>query len=231
MTAINLIVQEQAVHLLTDAAFYDPEGVVLYIASKTVMMPALRLAIACSGRAETKQIADRLRGLSSQREMLQQLPLIAGVIRADNLALRPDMPEAIELQLFVAMWDERENRPVGLALSTDRAYFGDAYTPGVLVEVEQLFAPAVDLQSALGRRADPRRRFSFDPVQDGLRLIEGQRASKSAMIEDRWWIGGRAELITVDHEGVRTEILREWPDEVGGYITPVAEPASSNPAR
>jgi hypothetical protein len=57
MTATNIIVQPQAAHLLTDAAYYDRDGTGRKLGPKIVVSECLIMAVAVAQRAFAEQVA------------------------------------------------------------------------------------------------------------------------------------------------------------------------------
>lgn len=49
MTAINTLIQQNGVHLITDAAAYDADGNLLATVPKVAMLPHLNATLACRG--------------------------------------------------------------------------------------------------------------------------------------------------------------------------------------
>lgn len=217
MTAINLVVQRDAVHLLTDGALYDHDGIIRAIASKSVVSQQHRMAIVPSGMATGHQVAAGLNrhGARTQARALAALPAVAAEIKAFNVAGNP--PGDHDLQLFVAIWSDCSDRGEAWILSTNRAYFGEGYMPGTLAEIEKLIGMDIDLGALQGRRIDYSDARSFDAECDGLALLEAQR--RKPWDDGVFFVGGHAELSTVTRTGVAQKILRKWPDQIGERIT------------
>jgi hypothetical protein len=206
MTAVSLFVQDHAAHLVTDAAYYDADGQMVATRSKVAINAAARMAIGCSGCVQDHQIATALGLCDGQADVLSRLPDVVRAIRADNTAQSANLP-TIELMLFVALWSTERDRAEGYVIASDRAYLGDGYTPGTLVDVLQLTSPpmpTIDLAS-------------FDADRDAAGLLEAQR--RYAWPNDpNCYVGGYGELTTVTWGGVERRRVVEWADVIGEPI-------------
>jgi hypothetical protein len=69
---------------------------------------------------------------------------------------------------------------------------------------------------AFGRSAD-----QLDPIVHGLAVLEAQRAVDAGAL-----VGGFAQLTTIDSTGVRSRVIRRWPDEIGKLIAPLQQKAA-----
>lgn len=215
MTAVSMFVQRAAAHLVTDAAFYSPDGVMHSACSKVATIGRLRLAVAVSGAAMPWQVIAYLARCETQEEVLQTLPGSAGGLRIELAQNNPTW-EAVpgrsslnEFQLFLALWRDTADRPEGYVLSTEQAWIGGDYEPYTLREVEQLAAPPpvgvppfADLEQ-------------FKPDSDGGRILDAQRAYRN---EGSCYVGGFGEVTTVSRTGIVTRRVRSWPDRLGEPI-------------
>lgn len=209
MTAINMIVQSDACHLITDGAYYDAGGRVMELRTKVTTCSRVRMAIGCSGSVKDIHVVQRLGQVTDQTDAITRLPGIFGSIRDANRADHPEgeTTQHNELMLFVAIWSDRTDRAEGWVIASDQAYLGDAYQPGTLVEVEQLTSPPLPVIDAV----------AFDASRDGAALLDAQRRYRWPD-NRRVYVGGFGEATTVTREGVTKRRLCEWPDKVGEHI-------------
>ncbi len=208
MTAVSLFVRPEAVYLLTDGAYYSPDGTVQHLASKVGIHEGLSLAFACSGMVEPAHIAQALkdRGPFDQEGFLALIPEAMRQIREENRRGNPagEDGELNDLQLFVAMYSHERGRPEAWVCSSNQSYFGPRYQPFAMVSVIETSSPRTGLPFA-------------DPDTDALRIIEAQRAHYCAD-EGGYFVGGFAELTTVSAVGISERRLVTWPDRVGERI-------------
>lgn len=212
MTAINVLVQPDAVHLLTDGTVYDDAGIVQQIGSKVVYSERIKLALTTSGRTDARlllpwleQFAGLREARAAQQNVLAALPGVMWELRERNRNERPDLEHENDFQVFVALWSIEHDQPEALLLSTEREYVGGSYEPFS-------FAP-------VNRVNTPHMAMAWNDVErDGLAIIEAQR--RFAWPNGLHYVGGFAELTTVMAAGVTQRRLIEWPDRVGEMIIP-----------
>lgn len=230
MTALNMFVQPLACWLLNDTAVYDEHGTILSLASKTVTVPGLPIAMASSGSQCGAELQDSLSQLAprSVDAVLEALPgVLSAMLFADRAAYPDD--KGLGYFLHVATWCANRRQPRGYVIGTDQRAFGPAIEPWNVVEVDHStsggFEGAKDddapvtPESALGRPVDLCDPSSFNPRLHGLPLIEAQRSRRwrdGGALAYR--IGGQAVLTRVSRRGVERTVLREWPDRVGERI-------------
>lgn len=214
MSALNVLVERDGAHLLTDAAVYDAAGVVRLIGSKVVVSDQLGVAIGFSGRAHPSRIVAELEALgpSSGAELLNVLPaLTAGVKRSneadDGLA---------DVQLVMIAFDHTQRRGRAFLCSTSRAWMGSDFPVNQAVEIDQLIVPQVDVRAVAG--GAPLR-----AVPHGRHLLEAQRRTPFDVAGGRQWcVGGFGERTSVTARGVERVELVRWPDVVGRKVREAA---------
>ena len=211
MSAINVLIQTDRVHLYTDAAIYQPDGQLSGIGPKVRMMPHINAAIAMRGSflglapiAEELSAApsfDKLRG--GIVDCLKKCVVAYGHL-LDQCNFGPNF------EVVIAGISET-GRPVAyLVASHDR--HGE---PWSIVDLDGLSAtPAPDVvhqriyDIAAGRNAD-----QLDPVADGLAIMEAQRAAGEGA-----FVGGFAQLTTIDADGVHSRVIHRFPDRLGEKV-------------
>ncbi len=222
MTALNVIVQANAVHLITDAAGFDAEGRVTVIESKVIAWDGSRLALGWSGTGGHHAIAAAIMGERPPASISDLLTLLPAIAHQVNLGAVRDMgPEWAGLQIVACFWDQGRNSPRALAVTTHRTGWAAALRPGHLTELTHLTTPQVDLSAVLGRPFDKATNAGFDATRDGRALLEAQRRVTweigGVAVHQVGGFGGRH---TITAAGVERAELIRWPDEVGRRIEP-----------
>lgn len=238
MSAINVLRLPDAVHVFTDAASYDEDGVLQAIAPKCCVMPHLPAALATRGpRRATDLLAAILGGLFQTFDELvsnieYQLPLICD--EADEL--RSEFAPRIELLL--AGWSAERAGPETYFMQTesnpwqpepDETLAGEFLNPApfTLRKLPEAFiSPNIDPED-LRASLPPGRQINgvqnLDPAVDGLRLLELQRAQRRELVPggtQAHWIGGFGMLTSVRYDRVEQRVIGRWNDEVGRLIDP-----------
>jgi hypothetical protein len=215
MTATNIIVQQQAAHLLTDAAYYDRDGVIRKLGPKLVVSEALNMAVAVAQRAFAEQVAPWLDAQVDQEAALRGLPALAAEIKAGNASASADATgDENDVALFAILWSKVRDRAEGWAVCTCQAFFGGGYEPGTLVELESMLVPSVDPVAVLRRgSAFPAR---FEAVGDGRAILQAQRGS-TEFTHGKHLVGGWGSLATVRRGGVSHRVICDWPQDEEGH--------------
>lgn len=217
MTAIIAAAQSGAAYLLTDGALYDTGGIVLALCSKTLIAEGMRLAMAPSGRCTSVDLERELSaaGVSTQAGVMMAMPECLRRIRARSVALGSTEPDC---QVHVALWSDRAHEPQIWLIATDAPPCWGPYRPGTWLRVDAITGGDDDASEVLGRPVDLTSAASFDMEHDGGALIDHQRRTPWA--DGRFYVGGRAELVTVTRSGVTQRDIRRWPDRIGERINP-----------
>lgn len=212
MSAINVLVQSDCVHLYTDAAAYQPDGRLDGIVQKARSMPHLNCAAAMRGAFVgfapiMEEISAAGTSFDAQRENMPRL-LQACAVAYDHLLSQ--CSHGPEFEVIIAGISETRGPSAYLVPSHD--HYGE---PWSIIDLEGLSAtPASGVvhqrinEIAAGRNAD-----QLDPITDGLAIMEAQRAEGSGA-----FVGGFAQLTTVDADGVHSRIIHRWPDRIGRKV-------------
>ncbi|RJG51807.1 hypothetical protein D0Z70_22520 [Sphingobium terrigena] len=238
MSAIVILQQTDAIHLITDGATYRDDGTVLEIRSKVTPLPAANCALAMRGGTWACQpLAAALSLCGSFDEIAEVLPdVVAGMTATYEIYFgdRPSHPKHFEI--VIAGWSDNMDRMVAAVALTrqrndpdDPTGFStfDIYEPGTLfVPGQGCTIPAIDIEATLGRSLTTQADIdALDPGMDGFTLHAAQRR-EPGLYRGRaaYIIGGFAELTTVTRHGIESQVIHEWPDAVGQKITPVDAP-------
>lgn len=225
MTACNLFVRDRAAYLLTDWASYRPDGVVVALKPKVIELPALRMAIMCSGETwetRTPIVKAWMERSANADAAVRSVPALMSVLRADladNYRRRglpvpsgKEWPPQAYFDLYVAIWSAERHRPEGYAISSRGGHSpNSSELPGRVFQIERHTQPPFK-----GELAPDPYSPEFEPERDGLALLEAQRRYVNHYCGHI--VGGAAQMTIVSEEGVSTTILREWPDEIGRRI-------------
>lgn len=227
MTALNVIVQRDAAHLLCDAAMTDvATGAVINIEPKAWVFPRLKAAFAVSGPA----LREGLGGFLNSRPATTIADLKRLVVdtawhltaAADRAwPLRRGTP-ANGVRVAAIAWNSAEKRPEAWSVGT-YGQSGHEGADGVLYTGGRgWLQPGFDgVEGFLSRWDD------LDPIEDGRAILEAQRHTMG----ERGWptVGGFGERVTVTRKGLTWCNVIEWPDDVLGQPIRPGAGAVSNP--
>jgi len=224
MTALSGIARMGGAFLFTDGATLDRHHRLATIGSKVFDLAPQRMAIGWSGYID--DVAEVERAIAdagpSQDQIFAALPAISRRFASANVAIgKRDGVETPPLYLLVALWSVKNSEGQLWAIHSGNELFGPSYTPFTPVRLSFYTAlPPTDWDAAFGRSIDFVNRPIFDVRDDGLRLLEAERALPYA--DGHFAVGGFAELTSVTAGGVECETLRVWPDKIGEHIDPGA---------
>jgi hypothetical protein len=217
MTALNLIVQRDAAHLITDGAFYSDDGVPLFFASKAWSYGHVKAAFGISGRVDALFAQDLVNAspIASQAELKRFMADFARLVTARNDELHPESAgqPANGLRLAGVAWNEEKGWPEGWAIGTYGHGVGSAKDGVLYVGGAGWVQPQFPGEAAfLDRWAD------LDPVEDGRAILTAQRSwahGPDRPAGPALSVGGFGELISVSKDGVTVSRIIDWPDRVG----------------
>jgi hypothetical protein len=238
MSAINVIRQRNAVHIISDAAVYDSDGVVQFFQPKAFSLPHLPAVLASRGPFRAGYLLGSALGaiFATFDDLVdgieERLPEICEVFED---SLHDGHKDNIEL--YIVGWSAEREGPETYFLQTKTNSFhtdyvppsGDYYVnpaPFELVKLPEIvLGPFVTQDEAKASQAslnrDVRGPGDLDPAVDGLRILEMQRQQRCTMGEvEAHWIGGFGLLSTVTKDGVTQRVIGRWDDEVGELIEP-----------
>jgi hypothetical protein len=237
MSAINVVRQKQAVHIISDGAFCDASGMVREIGPSAFSLPHLPAALAIRGSShfmpflvhrlsrECRSLDDLLAKIVSVAlEVHISFPMTFGTLEHGTIA--PDF------DLVVAGWSKARSGPVSYLVSSHDRLVAGGLTSNAwqLLELpEVLVAPPVaEKQIAASGWSVPYSVESFRPDADGIALIKAQRYSRREL-DDRSGLRGQAHVVggfvqitSVSEHGVSSDVPYWWPDQVGRKIEPQA---------
>lgn len=248
MSSIIIIQKTDAVHLITDGAFYDLDGRVTDVRSKVAELTRSGCLMAVRGANYPSMPLEFLLGLQpSFDSIMTALPnTLRSIVQMFDI-VTSDVAPCVErhFEVTIAGWsNERQAWTAGIASTFRRCdpedvqgiSYLDGYEPFMsLLAAPACCMPAVDGVEILGRAFNRQEDVdSLDPVREGLLLHEAQRMVVGVTGDGQiqYLVGGLAELVTVSAAGITRQLLRNWPDRIGELITPEgAEPVEDVKAR
>jgi hypothetical protein len=221
MTAVNIIRQTAAVHILTDGEAYRADGTSAFRTAK--VFPLLHLDAAVASRGSPLFAPTFAFRASTLAKTFDHLKALALALAMEVLETSKDAMAAaggIEFDLAIAGFSETKG-PNSYFICNHENH-GAAVPPWEIVELSPLsLAPtskAIDaeLEKAFPNGVHP---DQFNPVVDGLRVLEIQRAHPVPHAGGGFGIqaavGAFAQLATITPGAITMKIIRRWPDEIG----------------
>lgn len=222
MTAINILVQSDAAHILTDGAGYNDQGTFVSVTPKVFCLPHLSAAVAVSGTLPGMAAMMTTLGMESSYDGLKKAApdyLNAALIASSRVSTS-DL--ASDIRLFVVGWSK--DGPDAYRVVTK----GDPSTPAwTVMPITGLAISPPEAQAKLLPLFADKDPDAIDPKVDGLRILEEQRRHRSKIPgtgQRLFIVGGFGQLTSVRRDHITTEILHRWPDLVGKKIHPNAPP-------
>lgn len=235
MSSVVAICQTDAIHLVTDGAMYDRDGLVTGFQSKIIPLHSAKSVIAVRGAGWAfLPLEAFLRFATSFDQALERLPDLMERMIAGHIAeLGTDIhPAEREFEVTIAGWSSKYGRLMVAVASTfapcdPKDSTGDSHQPGyrqfVPWEAARAYtAPLIDVQGVLGREiATVGDVNELAGEVDGFALHCAQRVTPGLYYGTPvHMIGGFAEHTRITRQGFETKVIREWPDAIGQKITP-----------
>lgn len=217
MSATNVLIQSDRVHLMTDGAIYQPDGTLTAIGPKVRVMPHLNCAVAMRGAyLGLAPIMEEISNAASSFDLLKEnMPELLRACAAGYAHLLTQCAAGPEFEIVVVGISESVGPAAYLIPSHDR--YGEPWRAMDLAGFVVLPCDKAILASVqaivAGRIAD-----RLDTAVDGLAIMEAQRAKPALDSGDTCWVGGFAQLTTVTADSVTSRIIHRWPDEIGALI-------------
>lgn len=228
MSAVNVLVQSDAVHLMTDGLLYADGEVLQTNMQKCIPLKGMRAAIAATGPASFPYLL---------AEMLEQdCTSFDEVVAKDREWFRGAFDWYVKNErnganeyatVILIGWLEREDRPACFAIELsnggEKAEWIERNNPNVdpnsvahdLIELPIIANPMPQVGELIaagwpiGVDRDKR-----DAEIDLLHMLEIQRRKR--MDDGRYYVGGQAALTTVDRNGVTQRVVHTWAEDKAG---------------
>lgn len=240
MTAINMIRQRRRAVILTDGAGYDANGVVRAFYQKAIAIPHLRAAVAVRGSANAVGVLAAAFGarFTTFDDLVANGGAVAQSVYDEFFAMFTNYGET-EIEIHLAGWSEARNRPETYVMASDEApsLAVMEMLPWTFTEADDCSAaplPTDEAMAAQGLSVSAVERF--DPVSDGLRVMEAQRRTRGSALSrgngvEVYCVGGFAMLTEITESGVSQRIIHRWNDRVDELIDPFAHVPVMNMSR
>lgn len=229
MSTTIIIQQEDAIHLITDAGYYHPDGTLVEIRSKVLTLPCgAVMSWRGYGGDWPNMFYRRLYDVPTFEQVLHEVEYIAAYVYGRLVQDGLDPARDGHFELTLAGYANSLDRLVCVQLASEASEPGgkpwfrpEAIPQFALVQASALAVqPSIDIEQALGMSMDEivqaLTRDDIHPEREGLAMIEAQRSDRGKYVGVQFGIaGGFAELSTVTRAGVMRRKLRVWPDEVG----------------
>jgi len=208
VTALCVVCKQDHVTLITDGACVEAGGRLAMVAPKVFLLPHLSAALAIVGPTA---LIPKLGAMFSIPEtfddLLAEAPAMARVAY-DALGDMKDFgDEARDFELSLVGFSETRNRAESYLI---RGHERDRLPSWELSVADNIIVTPLPLHYEWPE--------AFDPLTDGLVLIEAQRRVIGPLGHV---IGGFAQVTTITRASIETKIIRRWPDVVGEKITPM----------
>lgn len=199
MSAILAVAKRDVVHVISDAGAWTADGRLARIESK--IHQGDRVVIV--GRGSSRVIDEVLRRAAGLRGLDALLCILPAM-----LDLSVGEKDEAKTDLVVAGWSDDANECQLWRI-----------TPRKAQRLQQAVTPTPDAvkwaRAGVRKLTDP----EFDPVADGVPIFELMRQAKAtprglADRTPRSLVAGFCESASVDRNGVRRSIVREWPEDV-----------------
>jgi hypothetical protein len=230
MSAINALVQSDAVHMMTDSLLYAHGEVLQTDFAKCIPLKGMRAAIASTGPASFSYLLAEMLECSCKtfdEVVAKNRNWFRG---AFDWYVENERAAASEYATVVLVgWLEREDRPACFAIElsnggekeewirSNSSHVDADSVAHDLIELPILanpVPPVEDLLAAgwpIGVDRDKR-----DAERDLLHLMQIQRQRPAS--DGRHYVGGQATLTTVTREGVTQRVVHQWDDRAGEKI-------------
>lgn len=217
------------VQLLTDGGFFDDAGVLQKVGIKVIQLGSLPLAVTYRGDFAS---ADRI-----LRELLDYVDTFAVYDAVDPII--PIMQDYFSQLGERECCIEAEFLFAAHCMSGPEHYIVQLHGRGGLAKAKLLSpgwqiagGPTVTWNDIFGSSQTTESIENPDfPMWHGTQIIGAMRGQKSS-VEDQgtqiYGVGGSCYLTTIDANGVTTQKLCDWPDEIGQHIRPNSEPRPSD---
>jgi hypothetical protein len=232
MTAIAIVRQRSAIHVLSDGAFCDSDtGIVKFIGSKqwySLDVPCvivargqpLYCALVCSNMLVAAPQFDEfkphlLEHLKHRRQSWEAM--------AAKGASAAELEHVRQFEISVVGFSQKRDAFETWFVAGHDGYGGDdgpaAWEP--VNQTEPMRAgpiPSAEAMASLGWELPDV--DDFEPVEDGRMLLEAQRRTLVQLYgtqreEPLCFVGGFAQLTTLTSDSITSRIIGRWPDKVG----------------
>lgn len=222
MSALIAVSTLKRAFLMADAAVYNDAGILTDIRSKITLLPHLKAAGTCRGNLlPLSFVSMALEEFASWDEFR---PQAANVFRAVDEIMARVVPGRLYEFTLVGWSDERDRAELIFYSTHDD--FPEAWNRGGPTLLTDFLVPrGPGLHDIIKVEA-----LDFDPHTHGLdafetahRTLADLRCGQQPEPLMAYSVGGFVQSVEISRAGIRSEILRDWPDEIGQPIQPHSE--------
>jgi hypothetical protein len=235
MTAINVLKQKAAVHVMTDGAHYAANGMLVGIAPKIYPLPHLRAAVATRGSKAMHIMGPD--ALGNCFETYDELKLSAVDRMRDIVGMLDEIFKATafgsDFDLIVAGWSESSGPDSYLVCNHAR----HGQPPWTVVELGAFSLTPSDASihaKVFAGFPKDAGADDLDPDLEAVRVLQIQRSALLPCGPDdvpMHTVGGFAEITTITERSIESRVVHRWPeDRIGERIDAEACSVRSNTA-
>lgn len=225
MSALIAATGPDRAFLMADAAVYDRDGIITDIRSKTVLLPHLKAAGTCRGNLLPLALMPAaLEDFASWDDFRPNSP---AVFQAMDALIAAVVPGRFYEFCLVGWSDDRGRAEV--VFHATHPQIPPGFNVGGPTLISDCLIPRGPGLEDLSE-VEP---AAFDPITHGLPALEKSHATLADLhcgMEPEpfmaYSVGGFVQCVTITPDGIKSEILREWPDEIGRPIEPEKEAAT-----
>lgn len=208
MTATNVFVTPDAIHLFSDGTVLDPAGNLIGSASKVFALPQAQTVVGVAGTTLLRFSveANISAGVDSFEDVVRRLPSLAEATRNN-----PETMLHGQFLVIAAGWSAKAEafRAVAMTGVDGSGFFAFQPRP-----VDRFCAPS-------DFRLDG---MAFDPAraeESGIKIMEYQRrGGQITATGPRYSVGCFIQHTLLTRDAITTKIIHRWPDEIGSQIRP-----------
>lgn len=238
MTALNMFVQPKtrAGYIIADTAVTDLEGRYIENVGKVAINTGrFPFAIGISGNVHPVTVATAIgnANVTSFKQLVKHLPAIMSAAIRDSASVKGVEAAALAILLKGVAWDFKRKRPIGFVCATDERLLEGA-EPFTFYETDWNITRCDGSATAaemMGREVDLCDPASFDPTEDGRKLIIHQYQQGASVLlpgleaSTPFRIGGGADMVEVTKKGVNVWGIHDFGDTIGYPIAPASAEA------
>lgn len=231
MTAINIVCQKRLnlLHVLTDAAAYTPDGVLVGVGTKVFAEPnwpgvitgrGTAIAVPLLGAALSLSFSSFDAMVAGIENVLEGMVAYYGIGNAEVILAGISAKRGPEAYMIVTS----DARPLGITLEDAKAS-GFWPEPFKLQRLDDMVCGPVPQKSVVEAAVELAGFEMFGADDDPADVIAGLNTfiemQRHSLYDDGiCWVGGHAELVTVSAQGITHQIARRWTDKIGEPMKP-----------
>ena len=206
MSVINCIRNEEGLSIFTDGAVYDHDGVVVGIISKILLLPHAPAAVSFRGMSS---LLPKLSAIACRCLTFEAL-LTAVQVNAQMIC--------VDSEVMLAGYSRTRGVFEIYLLPGHDNYASVGFPALVLTRMaHNCFLPGPNPEIAKQIGWDLPTMEAFDADRDGINLMECQRRDRQRY---GYCVGGFIQRTDITRIGIKSRIVKWWPDEVGRHIEP-----------